>query len=155
MGAVMFREANRADVPAVVGLLTDDVLGAGRESAAMSPYLAAFDAIETEPCNHLIVGERAGRIVATYQITFISGLSLQASRRAQIEAVRVASDLRGQGIGQALFADADRRAGAAGCALLQLTTHRARGEAQAFYDRLGFTASHIGYKRAVTPRTED
>ncbi len=155
MEAVTFRKAVRADVPAVVGLLTDDVLGAGRERAALSPYLAAFDAMQSEAGNQLIVGERAGRVVACYQITFISGLSLLASRRAQIEAVRVASDLRGQGIGQALFADAERRAAAAGCALMQLTTNRARQEAQGFYDRLGFTASHIGYKRAVTPRTED
>lgn len=143
-----WRVATRADVAAVVGLLADDTLGAGREGADISPYLAAFDAMLAENNNHLIVAsDAAGQIVATYQITFISGLSLRASRRAQIESVRVARSLRGQGIGQLLMADAEARARAAGCRLIQLTTNKSRSRAQAFYTGLGFTASHIGYKR--------
>lgn len=151
MEPVTFRSAVRADVAGVVALLADDVLGAAREGADLAPYLAAFEAMAGEGANHLIVGEQGGRVVACYQITFISGLSLQASRRAQVEAVRVARDLRGQGVGQALFADAEARARAAGCALMQLTTNAAREGARAFYDRLGFTASHIGYKRNLNP----
>ncbi len=79
-----FRPANRADVPAVIALLTDDTFGAKREGDDIAAYLAAFDAMVTDGNNHLIVGEDAGRIVATYQITFINGLSLRASRRAQV-----------------------------------------------------------------------
>ena len=140
---IRFRAAGEADVGAVVGLLTDDVLGAARERQDAAAYLQA------EGNNHLIVGEHAGRIVATYQITFIAGLSLGAARRAQVESVRVASDLRGQGIGALLMADAEQRACAAGCRLIQLTTNRSRTEAHRFYERLGFTASHIGYKRQL------
>ncbi len=150
MTAVTFRRATRADMSAVVALLADDALGAGRETADLNPYQVAFDAMEVEAANHLVVGEAGGWIVATYQITFISGLSLRASRRAQVKGVRVASNLRGGGIGRALFADAEARARADGCALLQMTTNTARQDAHAFYDRLGFTASHIGYKRAGT-----
>ncbi len=142
-----FREATREDVADVVALLRDDALGAGRETATQDDYLAAFDRMQEEGANHLIVGEIDGRVVATYQITFISGLSLRAARRAQIESVRVESDLRGQKIGEALFADAETRARAADCRLMQLTTNASRDRAQAFYDRLGFTASHVGYKR--------
>lgn len=144
---ITFREATREDVPAVVTMLRDDALGAGRETASDAEYAAAFDRMQTEAGNHLIVGERDGRIVATYQITFISGLSLRAARRAQVESVRVAGDLRGQRIGAALFADAETRARAAGCSLIQLTTNATRDRARAFYERLGFTASHVGYKR--------
>jgi len=32
---------------------------------------------------------------------------------------------------------------------VQLTTDRSRADAHRFYDRLGFTASHIGYKLAL------
>lgn len=145
----LWRAAREADVPAVMALLADDLLGAKRETGAPASYMAAFAAMRAEGNNHLIVGERAGRIVATYQITFISGMSLLASRRAQVESVRVAADLRGEGIGAALFADAEARARAAGCALLQLTTNKSRARAHAFYERLGFTASHIGYKREL------
>ena len=146
---IRFRDATREDVPAVVALLADDALGAAREGTDMAPYLAAFDAMQAEGGNLLIVGEEAGRIVATCQLTFISGLSLRASRRAQVESVRVAADLRGRGIGAMMMAEAEARARAAGCALLQLTTNRARGDAHRFYERLGFTPSHIGFKKPL------
>jgi GNAT superfamily N-acetyltransferase len=146
---IRFREAARDDVPAVIALLADDAYGAKRETAAMETYFAAFDAMEAEGGNTLIVGEEAGRIVATYQMTFITGLSHRATRRAQIESVRVAADLRGHGIGHAMMADAEARARAAGCRLMQLTTHAGRNRAREFYDALGFTPSHVGFKREL------
>jgi GNAT superfamily N-acetyltransferase len=147
---IRFRAARREDVAAVVALLADDDLGATRETGALSGYLAAYDAMRAEGTNHLIVGERAGKIAATYQITFITGLSLRATRRAQLESVRVRADLRGQGIGAALIADAEARARGAGCALIQLTSNATRDRARRFYERLGFTASHIGFKRDLS-----
>lgn len=145
----IFRAAVRDEVPAIAALLLDDILGAGRETNDMARYFAAFDAVQAETDNHLIVADMAGLIVGTYQISFLSGLSLNATRRAQIEAVRIARSHRGQGLGVALFADAEARARAAGCGLMQLTTNKARDRAQAFYDALGFTASHVGYKRTL------
>lgn len=145
----LFREAHRDDVPAIVALLTDDPLGAGREGRDLAPYHAAFDAMRAEPGNLLLVGEIDGRVMATYQLTLISGLSRSAARRAQIEAVRVAADLRGQGAGAALMADAEARARAAGCALIQFTSDKARPRAHAFYARLGYVASHEGFKYAL------
>lgn len=146
---VRFRTAGRDEVPAVVALLSDDIFGKGREKADMRPYLAAFDAMQAQTGNHLIVGLLNDGIVACYQIVFLPGLSVGAAFRAQIEGVRVASNLRGQGIGAQLMADAEARARAAGCTQMQLTTNRARTEAHRFYDRLGFTPSHIGYKKAL------
>lgn len=145
----LFRAATRDEVPAIAALLRDDILGAGRESDDMARYFAAFDAMQAETDNHLIVADVAGQIVGTYQLSFLSGLSLNATRRAQIEAVRIAQPYRGQGLGAALFADAEVRARVAGCGLLQLTTNKTRDRAQAFYEALGFTASHVGYKRSL------
>ncbi|WP_108835386.1 GNAT family N-acetyltransferase [Tateyamaria sp. Alg231-49] len=144
---VSFRDATASDLPDILALMTDDVLGAGREGLDFAHYMSAFERLQSEPDNHLIVGVHDGRIIATYQLTFISGLSLQAARRAQIETVRVASDLRGQKIGEAMIADAEARARAAGCALMQLTMNKSRTDTARFYQRLGFTPSHIGYKR--------
>lgn len=145
-----FRDARRTDVPAIVALLADDGLGATSEKADRAMYLAAFDGLSEERGNTLVVGEAAGRVVATYQLTVISGLSLRAARRAQIESVRVASDLRGRGIGALMIADAEKRARAAGCSMMQLTMNKNRKDAARFYERLGFTPSHIGYKRQLT-----
>lgn len=147
--SLTIRAATRADVPSVVALLRDDILGQTREVQALDAYYAAFEAMQNEGSNTLYVAEIDARIVATYQLTFISGLSLTAARRALIESVRVATDLRGQGIGAKLFLDAERRARAAGCSLLQLTTNKIRNDAHRFYDRLGYVDSHVGYKKPL------
>lgn len=147
---MIFRAATEADVPAVVALLRDDALGQGRETGSEAEYLAAFAAMQAEGANALYVAEDDdGRIVGTYQLTFISGLSLRATRRAQVESVRVARDLRGQGLGRAMVRDAERRARAAGCGLIQLTTNAGRTRAQEFYEGLGYVASHVGFKKPL------
>lgn len=147
--SLLWREARREDVPEIVAMLADDALGQARESSNLGPYVAAFEAMQAEGGNRLIVGERAGEVVATYQLTIISGLSLKATRRAQIESVRVASHARGKGIGAEMFADAERRARDAGCGLMQLTTNSARARAHAFYEGLGYVASHVGFKKSL------
>ena len=146
---MLFRPANRADVPAIVALLADDVLGRDREADDPAAYFAAFDAIAAEPDNHLIVAEHEGLVVACCQLTFITGLALNAARRAQVEGVRVAESLRGTGLGESMIAHVEARARAAGCSVIQLTTNRTRADAQRFYERLGFTPSHIGYKKSL------
>lgn len=146
---VVFRPARREDLAAIVALLAEDVMGARRETGDLRDYEAAFDAIAAEPGNHVIVGESAGEIVATYQMTLISNLSLRATRRAQVEAVRVAAHVRGQGIGTRMMADAEARARAGGAELLQLTTNKARDRAQAFYLGAGYEASHVGFKKTL------
>lgn len=145
---VTFRDARAADVPAVVAMLADDILGAARERDGLAVYLDAFDAMRAEGNNCVIVGETgAGEIVATCQVTFISGLSLAAARRAQVESVRVARAARGQGVGRQMFAEVEARARAAGCRLIQLTMNATRTDSHRFYESLGFVASHVGFKR--------
>ena len=144
---VEFRDALRSDVGPVVDLLRQDALGQKREVANLETYLAAFDEMSRDKSNDLIVGDLGGQVVATYQITFILGLSLSASKRAQIEGVRVVPSLRWRGIGRAMFADAETRARKAGCALMQLTMNRSRTETHAFYEQIGYVPSHTGWKR--------
>ena len=147
--AVIFRNAMRDDVAEIVAMLADDPLGQGREGADLAPYLAAYDEIAANPTHQLILGEIAGRIVATCQLTILAGLSRQGAKRALVEAVRVQADLRSHGIGAALMAECETRARAAGARVLQLTTDKSRARAHAFYDRLGFSPSHIGYKKSL------
>lgn len=146
------RPARRDEVPAIVAMLADDGLGRGREAVA-SPtiYYDAFDEMAKEPNNRLLVAEQDGALVGTLQITFIRGLSRKGARRAQIEAVRVASTHRGRGLGREIFVAAIALARQEGCSLVQLTTDKARGDAHRFYARLGFVASHEGMKLALDP----
>lgn len=145
-----FREARAEDVPEVLRLLKDDALGQARELGDLAAYHEAFARMQAEGANHLIVGEATdGAIVATYQLTFISGLSLSAARRAQVESVRVDSRLRGQGMGHQMFEDVEARARAAGCRLIQLTMNASRTESNKFYQKIGFEPTHTGFKRAL------
>ncbi len=145
---VRVRRATRADVPALVALLADDPLGAGRETpdGDMSAYHRAFAAIDADPNQLLVAATDGDRVVATLQLTFVPGLSRGGALRAQIEAVRVHADHRGRGLGEALFGWAVDEARRRGCVLVQLTTDKSRGDAHRFYERLGFVASHEGYK---------
>ena len=143
---VSFRRAESADVAGVVALLADDPLGRSRESLELAPYLAAFEAIDADPGQLLLIGESAGRVVATFQLSFIPGLARGGALRAQIEAVRVAESARGTGLGSAMIEWAIEEARRRGCVLVQLTTDKSRVEAHHFYERLGFVASHEGMK---------
>ncbi|MFF5081141.1 GNAT family N-acetyltransferase [Actinoplanes sp. NPDC000266] len=144
----MFRIAERADVPAILALLADDEISRSRGSVSEevdAAIWAAFEQIDADPNNELIVGDD-GEIIATCQLTFIPGLSRGGTRRMTIEAVRVRADRRGSGLGRAMMAYAMTRARERGAGLVQLTTDKRRTEARRFYESLGFTASHEGMK---------
>ena len=147
-----FRRATGADLPALVDLLADDEIGRTREDTATplnSRYVQAFDAIERDPNQMLMVAERDGRVVGCLQLTLIPGLSRLGMRRGQIEGVRIARDQRGEGLGRAMFAWAIEECRSRGCGLVQLTTDRSRPDARRFYEQLGFEASHEGMKLAL------
>lgn len=146
-GTFTLRRARKGDLPRMLALLADDQLGATRESADdLVPYERAFDAIDADPAHLLVVGELDGDVVATFQLSYIPGLSRKGSWRAQIEAVRVSEVLRGQGVGALMIQWAIDQARERGCSLVQLTTDKSRVSAHRFYERLGFVASHEGMK---------
>jgi len=150
---ITIREARREDVAAIVRLLADDHLGAGREVVSDPPlaaYFEAFEKVAADPRNLLAVAEDAGgHVVGTLQMTFIPGLSNQGAELALIEAVRVDSALRGQGLGQVLVGWALDEARRRGCRFVELFTHNSRVDAQRFYERLGFEKSHAGMRRGL------
>jgi GNAT superfamily N-acetyltransferase len=138
------------DLPALVALLADDPLGARRERGDLAVYERAFHAIDGDPHQFLAaVRDPHGNVVGTMQLTVIPGLSRGATTRLQIEAVRVAEGLRGSGLGAAMFGWAHDYGRSHGAGLAQLTTDKTRGDAQRFYARLGYDASHEGLKRSL------
>lgn len=140
--------ATEADVPDLVALLADDVLGAGREVAELAPYRAAFRDIESDPHQYLaVVRDLDGNIVGTMQLTLIPGLARGGAKRLQIEAVRLDPKVRGTGLGSALFEWAHAYGRRHGATLAQLTSDKTRVDAHRFYDQLGYKASHEGFKR--------
>jgi len=151
MGEATIRRATAADVPAIVGLLADDVLGARREEPGDPAYAQAFAAIAADPHQWLMVADAGGEVVGTLQLTVIPGLSHRGTTRAQVEAVRVAASQRGSGLGTRLLEWAVGRSRELGCGVVQLTSNASRTDAHRFYERLGFEASHTGFKLALHP----
>lgn len=149
-GPVELRHAVDGDLPSLVGLLADDPFGSTREASAdddLTPYRRAFALIDGDPAHLLVVAaDGGGDVVGTVQLSFLPGLARSGALRAQIEAVRVRADHRGRGLGEGMFGWAIEEARRRGCALMQLTTDKARADAHRFYERLGFVASHEGLK---------
>ena len=147
---IRMRPARREDVAAIVRLLADDGLGAGRETPGDPPgpaYLAAVERVAANPQALLAVAEdETGRVLGTLQLTFVAGLSNRGADQALVSAVRVDSALRGRRIGEAMMAWAMDEARRRGCRQMELLSHASRTDAHRFYARLGFARSHVGMK---------
>ena len=147
MTYIEIRSAVTSDIPAIVGMLADDKLGASRESPHdLTPYQVAFARLEKDPNQFLMVAVRNGTVIGTFQLTVIPGLSRRGSIRAVIEGIRVHSSARGEGIGEQMIRWAIEESRRQGCQLVQLTSDKTRPEAHRFYERLGFVDSHVGFK---------
>lgn len=145
-----FRIAEEADLPEIVRLLADDHLGAKREKYAdplPESYAKAFRDLKAIGADVILALDEAGAIIGCLQLLILPGLGSQGKKRAQIEAVRIESRLRGKGLGSKLIEHAAQLAKSRGCGLVQLTSDNSREGAHKLYERLGFKASHVGMKR--------
>ncbi|MEU2759649.1 GNAT family N-acetyltransferase [Streptomyces sp. NPDC007027] len=150
MSDLDIRPATPNDLPAVVAMLADDPLGAQRESPDdLAPYQKALQRLADDPNQHVVVAVRRDRVVGTLQLTIVPGLSRRGSTRSIIEGVRIHGDERGSGLGTQLIQWAVDESRRQNCQLVQLTSDATRKDAHRFYERLGFTASHVGFKLAL------
>ncbi|MFI1303642.1 GNAT family N-acetyltransferase [Streptomyces sioyaensis] len=150
MSDIEIRRATEADLPAIVAMLADDPLGAAREAPDdLAPYRAAFEALAADPQQHLVVAVREGRTIGTLQLTVVPGLSRRGATRSIIEGVRIHRDERGSGLGTELIEWAVAESRTLGCQMVQLTSDATRIDAHRFYERLGFEASHLGFKHML------
>jgi N-acetylglutamate synthase-like GNAT family acetyltransferase len=143
------RKAKKEDLPRLIELLLEDELGQMRESKNVTldeNYVKAFDKIDSDPNQYLMVVENGPEIIGTCHLTIMPSLTFIGSTRMQIEAVRVAGKDRGQKIGTWMFDQAILYAKEQEVSIIQLTTNKKRLFAKNFYEKLGFEASHEGMK---------
>ncbi len=146
---MIFREATRQDLPAVLALLADEDQVLDPASIVVGEaHERAFVAIDEDARNEMLVltdetasaGEaheahEAHKVVlGCLQLTYIPGLGRNGQERALVEAVRVRADRRGEGLGAELMRLAVDRARDRGCGLVQLTSNKRREAAHRFYD---------------------
>ncbi|MFE6728573.1 GNAT family N-acetyltransferase [Streptomyces californicus] len=150
MSDLEIRPVTADDLASVVAMLADDPLGAQRESPYdLTPYEEALQRLTDDPNQHVVVAVREGRVVGTLQLTIVPGLSRRGATRSIIEGVRIHGDERGSGLGTQLIQWAVDESRRQDCRLVQLTSDVTREDAHRFYERLGFTASHVGFKLAL------
>ena len=146
---LVIRPATEADLGRAVELL---LLGSPpgapprvEDPAAGGPYGAALGEIAAAG-GVVLVAELGGEVVGVCQLIVFRHLQAQGGRCAEVESVHVHPNHRGCGVGTALLRDAVGRARALGCYRVQLTSDARREDAHRFYERLGFSPTHVGFK---------
>lgn len=143
------RRATEADLPRIVALLSQLALGDDRDvpvEPLPESYRAAFHKIQADTRQQLLVAEARGRVMATATLGIIPNLSHRGRPWAFVEGLVVDSSGRRKGYGEALMRYAIEEARRAGCYKVSLTSNKRRKEAHLFYQKLGFTASHEGFR---------
>ena len=143
------RDATEADLPRLLELLDQLSTDAEREDPRLPPaasYRTAFQEIERDPRQRLLVVEADGRIVGTAVVMILPNLSHRGRPLALVENVVVDEAERGNRYGELLMRRTVEEARAAGCYKLTLTSNKQRADAHRFYQRLGFRATHEGFR---------
>ena len=147
-----YRSATINDLECLINLLASDPLGSQREDVSLplnEAYVNAFKAIDADQNNELLVVEYHGQTVGMLQLTFIPYLTHKGSWRCLIEGVRVDESYRSRGLGEKMFEHVINLARDKGCRVVQLTSDKHRPGAIRFYEKLGFKATHEGFKLAL------
>lgn len=144
---LIFRKAQDKDLNKIIQMLADDVLGKKRENLQdLEIYKKAFVEISNDKNNYLMVVEFANEIIATCHLVIMPSLTRMASKRINIEAVRVDKKFTNNGIGSWMIKKVIEFAQVNDVKIVQLTTDKTRIDAHRFYEKLGFKASHEGMK---------
>lgn len=146
---VSIRAARREDVPALIRLFADDMLGGHADTtdpSALPAYLAAFDWIDASLTNAIYVAEHEDELVGTFQTVFGRSLSNRGAAHLTVAAVQTRADKRGRGIGEAMMRYAIEKGRELGAYQVKLASNLARTDAHRLYRRLGFEQSHAGFR---------
>jgi len=144
-----YRHATPEDLPFIVGLIVEDAVVATNDSVAdanHADYAAALRAIDADPNQEMFVVEDAGKPIGCFQLSYLPGLMRRGMWRGMIEVVHVSESERNRGYGSQMMRWALERCRERGCGMVQLTSNKKRTDAHRFYERLGFSRSHEGFK---------
>jgi len=146
---LLFREARFEDLPAIVHVFMGDVEGGHGDlwSEETRPaYEEAMRRLQASAANTLFVAEIGGAVIGTMQVTIIPGLVSRGRTRAKFESVHIRPEWRGKGIGEAMIRHGVAFAREQGAEVVELSSNKKRLAAHRFYERLGFSRSHEGFK---------
>lgn len=142
--SALIREADEADLPAVLALYAQPGLDDGRV-LALDQARDTWRQFARYPSYRLFVAEEGGAVVATYALLVMHNLAHQGTPSAIAEDVVVSDASQRRGLGRQLMAHAIEQAHAAGCYKLALSSNAKRASAHAFYRSLGFQQHGLSF----------
>ena len=148
------RAARVEDLPAVVALHAADAIGGHGDEwsdETRADYHAAFARMQATPGHTLYVAEAGGRIVGTFVLSILPGITERGLTLAVVRSVQVAAASRSQGIGARMMELAEDFAREAGAGRIELSSNLKREDAHRFYERIGYVRSHAGFKKKLAP----
>ena len=147
---LVIRRGTEADLPRVEELLALGAVPGTREEQRAEPERSRDALREIDRSGSvLLVAEVDGEVVGMCQLIVFRHIQAAGGRCAEIESVHVHPDRRGHGIGTAIMRHAVERARALGCYRVQLTSNTVREDAHRFYESLGFSPTHVGFKLSL------
>ena len=97
----------------------------------------------------VFVAEYEGQPVGVCQVVIFRNIGNAGRRVAEIENVHVREAFRSQGIGEQMIRACEELAATRDCHRVQLTSNVSRTDAHRFYERIGYSASHKGFKKSL------
>lgn len=149
---VTVRLADPGDAPAVAALLAGGAVTNQEDPGDVDAYARTLAEVAGTRGNDVLVAELDGTVVGTCQLLVFRHIQQRGGLCAEVESVHVAEQHRSAGIGAVLLAAAVERARLAGAYRVQLTSNAVRTDAHRFYERHGFEATHVGFKRRFDGR---
>lgn len=134
----MIRTAQMEDMPALLRLYAE----LSPDDPVLAPEAAhvRLEALLASSLVHLLVAERDDDVVGTCLLLIMPNLTRGGRPFAVIENVVSRQDVRRQGVGLALLADAQSRAWDANCYKIMIATGRKDDAVLRFYERAGFVS---------------
>jgi ribosomal protein S18 acetylase RimI-like enzyme len=144
------RDARLDDAPALAALMT--VLGYPTSPRSMSSGLnrvladPAFRTLVAETPEHRVVGFAGFRVGPTFEGDVLEG---------EVVALVVDPTYRSQGVGSEIVTAGEDWARSRGASSMMLGTRGDRRRAQSFYERQGYAADGLRYRKPLTPKPSE
>jgi len=137
------------DVPAAVEVLLGGSLAPESEDQDRpEAYWAAV--VETrERRGDVLVADLDGEVVGVCQVMVFPHFQHAGGWCCELESVHVRADQRSRGVGAQLLRAAEEVAKMRGCYRVQLTSRLVRTDAHRFYERNGYEATSVGFKKLL------
>ena len=97
----------------------------------------------------VLVADLDGEVVGVCQVMVFPHFQHTGAWCCELESVHVRSDQRSRGIGAQMLRAAEELARARGCYRMQLTSRLVRTDAHRFYERNGYEATSVGFKKLL------